>query len=667
MITNYVKSLLLVCALLLGHNFVKTKEKLKGSPLNTGNILAQIDAATVPEKTWLLFKNSHTGLCLTWGNDKVLKQSICNKTNKAQHWMITKNEKREDRWIKIFSANGEFLENVEGSDSRSSKYATAALNDSPKQNFFAQKRRKGYSFTNQIGRKCLAPTEFGGNSRISQDNCCGKLLVMWKLINVNDKDDESKVIPNQAPEKPVIPDYYPDGYYEFKQNPAFPLLLGEGVHIRSQVDTQECVMYNSNPVPGNEHIYSTPCRNDFSYGVIINKVGVDTYTITFRNRKVADKKQYVLDLDGSLASAREYDPKRKTQLWKFIPRKGDLDEPYMFSIQSVETKKCLDTYIREKKLTEAPCSDSNAQGFWFAPAPKLIPIITDQWINFRFAADKIKCLYNNNGGSQFYFRPCIGNWPNSGFKVTKFGDDTYVIALQNDGKKNLVLDSGPSSQIYDPKRKTQLWRFIPKSEPEGGIGRFYIQNAATNNCLRWDPQGTQRFVEMPCLKVDNSMDQIQFLPYLKPVPVITNDDIRFRQAGSRQCIFYYREKGNNVLRVGECKSPSKFGFRLVKVGQDTYNIKFTEKAESDLVIDRGGVSNKYDSKSKTQQWKIVPHAVTGWFYIKNLASGECLKAMYSNPGGISTGPCDGMYNFDAYEIEVNNRVWAVLREPYYNW
>ena len=51
MITNYVKFLLLVCALLLGHTFVIAKEKLKGPPLSRLNILAQMGAARVPEKT----------------------------------------------------------------------------------------------------------------------------------------------------------------------------------------------------------------------------------------------------------------------------------------------------------------------------------------------------------------------------------------------------------------------------------------------------------------------------------------------------------------------------------------------------------------------------------------------------------------------------------------
>ena len=113
MITNYVKFLLLVCALLLGHTIVIAKEKLKGPPLSRLNILAQMGAARVPEKTWLLFRNSHTGLCLTLESDKVLKQSICNKSLKSQYWKITRNEKREDQWIKISNANGEFLENLE--------------------------------------------------------------------------------------------------------------------------------------------------------------------------------------------------------------------------------------------------------------------------------------------------------------------------------------------------------------------------------------------------------------------------------------------------------------------------------------------------------------------------------------------------------------------------
>ena len=157
MITNYVKFLLLVCALLLGHNFVITKEKLKSSTLKILNFIQQIEAFKIPEKTWVLFKNGNTGLCLTFGSDKNL------------------------------------------------------INESPKQNFNLKYARIGVSFKNEIGDKCLSSTDQNENSIVSQSACCGKIILSsWTIIRVNDAKQVSpspieKTVDPVQPVKPVEP------------------------------------------------------------------------------------------------------------------------------------------------------------------------------------------------------------------------------------------------------------------------------------------------------------------------------------------------------------------------------------------------------------------------------------------------------------------------------
>ena len=476
-------------------------------------------------------------------------------------------------------------------------------------------------------------------------------------------------VPGPDP-KPDIPDYYPDGYYEFKNDPNYPIPQGVGLVIRHENNSNECVAYNDK---SNPWIVANPCNTGNNLEFVITKVG-DAFTLTLKHYNKSQKKQIVMDLEGNKTVPREYDPSRKTQLWKFVPRTiKELDEPNNFSIVSVSNGQCLHSLDEHRRLVLRDCDPKWIhEGWWFAPLPKLYPIITDKWIYLRYT-DKLKCLYYNSSPAPGYFTNtyCLHSFVNNLlFKITSRGEDTYTITIKGDNKQNqnMVLDSGASVSTYEPGKKTQLWRFLAYDSPEQGKFIYVAKNVGSNQCLRGDNNGSERWVTRQCEDIANFGDSITFFPMLKHFTAPVKEEMRLRFASSTKCLWYHPE--GTSLHAASCRHPFKFGLKFVKEGSDTYKIEVTEKKNvKGHVIDQGAVSAKPNG-SRTQLWKVVRHPTMGehgWLRIENAANGECLKYNRADPGNMITGACDGIENADAFQLEVNDRVWMVLNEPYYIW
>jgi hypothetical protein len=194
MIHNYTKFLMLVIVLMLVQNMDLTFKKLKKLSQVPQTSFAQLEIQKLPDGSWFLLRSVHSDMCLTWGSDRVTKQTACNSKQLNQLWKIKKIQEKQGDWIKISNINGDFLDNKGGEKKRKSKYGISSENKSDTQNFLAEIRDSGFTLKNERGAKCIVPTNLDDGSLIQQKRCCGSNQTQWKLEKVN-------YTPNPTPNK----------------------------------------------------------------------------------------------------------------------------------------------------------------------------------------------------------------------------------------------------------------------------------------------------------------------------------------------------------------------------------------------------------------------------------------------------------------------------------
>ena len=335
MIHNYTKFIILVITLILVQNFDLAQKRLQKikTPTET-TILAQLNS--LPNGYWFLIRNVQSKMCISWGKDRILRQVLCNMENESQWWKITKNQQKNEGWVRISNTNNEFLDN-KASTTKGTEYMIWTENGSTSQSFYAEMKSSGFSLQSEQGKLCVAPSGLNDQSLVSQFRCCGTGQTQWTFEKVTPRKPTPG--PNYR-EKPVpVP------------NPHIPLDTLVTIRVKK---TGKCL--TAHGFLG-EFKFAKCNHNNKDQKFMVLKNGEfyrvfnpDNLAFDLKGSgKQNQNKYWLYQVNGTPA-----------QNWSFVPTTGKF-----FKVVSQASNKCLDNPVNTETLLQWDCHGLDHQQFSF--------------------------------------------------------------------------------------------------------------------------------------------------------------------------------------------------------------------------------------------------------------------------------------------------------------